>query len=68
MGSMRFHIRVDEDELETFKEKSKEIYGKDHNDLFREMMVAASEGRLKITPTAEQLKTMKTSGELYDVN
>lgn len=64
----RHIFRVSKAGLEKFKATAQNVYGKDHNDLLRELMDAANDGRVKITPTEEQRKTLQSSGDLYDVN
>jgi len=64
----RFMIRVNSEKMNQYRESAATTYGKDSNDLLRECMDALVDGRLRITPTDEQLKTLKTREDLYDVN
>jgi hypothetical protein len=58
-------IRVPQDCLDKFQEKSKMIMGKPYQALIREMITAFNEGRLRITPTEEQKQQLRG---LYDVD
>jgi len=55
MASTTLHLRIDEDDLTSFKAECATRYNRDHNDLLREMIVAATEGRLKIVPSEGQM-------------
>lgn len=59
-GDLR--VRVNQNDLDAFMEKSQRTTGKPYQLLVREIMIAFIEGRLRIIPTEEQ------NGELYDVN
>lgn len=52
-------------DLQEFKHYCKFKLKRPYTDLLREMMVAATQGRLKIEPTEEQ---KQAHGDLYDVN
>ena len=56
-----FTVRCNAEKLEGFKTWCKKA-GKEYQDLLREVMDAAPEGRLSIKPNREQKKTME---ELY---
>ena len=51
-----------------FSRISKEVHGREPQDLIREFMTALIEGRVKFTPTAEQRKSIQQSTELYHVD
>ena len=55
-------VRVNSTVLEKFKDNAQRISGKPYPLLVREIMTALNEGRLRITPTKEQKKSL---GELY---
>ena len=67
MSMTRYSVRVEESDIKEFRETSRSKYGKDHNDFFREIVIAANEGRLRIIPTKEQLTTLTENKELYNV-
>lgn len=50
------HLRIDKDTLHKFREVCEERYGRDHNDMMRELIVAVTEGRVKLKPSAGQQK------------
>lgn len=54
-------VRINHQELEIFKNKSKRTTGKPYSVLVREIINAFNDGRLRIIPTQEQ------TGELYNV-
>jgi hypothetical protein len=56
-------IRVDEDLMKQFKDKCKNDLQRPYSSVFREIMQAFIQGRLKITPTQSQVETF---GALYD--
>lgn len=60
--------RVNGQQYRDFAMASKNVHGREPQSLLREIMVAVTEGRVKITPTDEQLKTIRQSTELYHVN
>lgn len=54
-------VRCDNKVAENFKEWCNSA-GKEYQDVIREILIAAPEGRVSIKPTLEQLKALK---ELY---
>jgi predicted DNA binding CopG/RHH family protein len=65
-GDLR--IRINENELDIFTAKSKRATGKPYQTLLREIVTAFNDGRLRIIPTEEQKNTVKSLGELYNVD
>tara|TARA_B100000749_G_C18448710_1_gene475335 strand:- start:153 stop:395 length:243 start_codon:yes stop_codon:yes gene_type:complete len=61
-------IRVNTRKYTAFEKVCVEVHGRKPNELIREFMDAITEGRVKFTPTEEQLKQIKQSTELYHVN
>jgi hypothetical protein len=58
-------FRTKNDDLQSFKAHCKLKLNRNYTDVLREMMIASTQGRLKITPTDEQIQA---HGELYDVD
>ena len=54
MASSVIHVRVPDEHIDKFREICREDYGRDANDMIREMIQAFSENRLRIIPTTEQ--------------
>lgn len=61
----KLFVRVQSSKLAAFKAAAKERYGMEHADLIRELMDAATDGRVKITPTDSQKSQIKAKQELY---
>ena len=62
-GDLR--VRVNELELNNFKDDAKARTGKDYQVLIREIITAFNGNRLRIIPTEEQKETLKHNTELY---
>lgn len=62
-GTDVLHLRVPVNDLKQFRKEAAERYHRDPNDLLRELIKAAAEGRVKIIPTEGQTNQIK---ELYD--
>ena len=62
-GDLR--VRVNELELNNFKDDAKSRTGKDYQVLIREIITAFNGNRLRIIPTEEQKETLKHNTELY---
>jgi len=63
----KLSLRVNSIEYDDFAKVSKKVHGRNSQELLRELMVAVTEGRVKITPTPAQLELIKQSTELYNV-
>lgn len=61
----RITIRLLSKERTRFEKYCSKTLSRNPSEVIREMMVALSDSRLKITPTKTQTKS---HGELYDVN
>ena len=61
-GDLR--MRMSQQELIMFQQKSKRVTGKPYQLLLREMITAFNDGRLRIEPTEAQKSQL---GELYNV-
>lgn len=63
----KLSVRVSTQEYDQFANASRNVHGRKPQELLRELMVAVAEKRVKITPTPEQLESIKQSTELYNV-
>lgn len=63
MATTTLHLRIEEGDLQKFRDAAKDRYDRDPNDLLRELIIACAEGRVKIRPTAGQQALF---AELYD--
>jgi len=61
--SETIHVRVPRKDMQAFRAAASDRYGRDHNDLLRELIRATADGRVRITPTEGQSNQME---ELYN--
>lgn len=61
----KLFVRVQSTKKTAFETAAKERYGMEPAELIRELMDAAAEGRVKITPSEQQRSQIKSKQELY---
>jgi len=64
MSSIVFHVRMSEEDRDAFHARAKEL-NLGPSEFAREVLKAAADGRINITPSADQIKQQS---ELYNGN